>query len=100
MHQALLQAQQTYQITDLIAFTFKESYQLKRYQKLGIKTDNSWQMLYGALDPVLKKLSETSQCKIKATNDLLEDFLIHLALKQALAELKIPAHQTVVVTGI
>ncbi len=28
------------------------------------------------------------------------DFLIHLALKQALAELKIPAHQTVVVTGI
>lgn len=28
------------------------------------------------------------------------DFLIHLALKQALAELKIPTHQTVVVTGI
>jgi len=28
------------------------------------------------------------------------DFLIHLALKQALAELKIPAYQTVVVTGI
>ncbi|MBF0981581.1 GNAT family N-acetyltransferase [Candidatus Gracilibacteria bacterium] len=72
LHQALLQAQQTYQITDLIAFTFKESYQLKRYQKLGIKTDDSWQMLYGALDPVLKKLSETSQCKIKATNYLLE----------------------------
>ena len=72
LHQALLQAQQTYQITDLIAFTFKESYQLKRYQKLGIKTDDSWQMLYGALDPVLKKLSETSQCNIKATNDLLQ----------------------------
>lgn|GEM_PF-4098780 len=72
MHQALLQAQQTYQITDLIAFTFKESYQLKRYQKLGIKTDDSWQMLYGALDPVLEKLSETYQCKIKATNYLLE----------------------------
>ena len=72
LHQALLQAQQMYQITDLIAFTFKDSYQLKRYQKLGIKTDDSWQMLYGALDPVLKKLSETSQCKIKATNDLLE----------------------------
>ena len=30
----------------------------------------------------------------------METFLIHLALKQALAELKIPAHQTVVVTGI
>ena len=72
LHQALLQAQQTYQITDLIAFTFKESYQLKRYQKLGIKTDDSWQMLYGALDPVLEKLSETYQCKIKATNYLLE----------------------------
>lgn len=72
LHQALLQAQQMYQTTDLIAFTFKDSYQLKRYQKLGIKTDDSWQMLYGALDPVLEKLSETSQCKIKATNDLLE----------------------------
>ena len=71
-HEALLQAQQTYQITNLVAFTFKESYQLKRYQKLGIKTDDSWQMCYGALDPVLKKLSETSQCKIKATNYLLE----------------------------
>ena len=72
LHQALLQAQQMYQITDLVAFTFKESYQLKRYQKLGIKTDDSWQMLYGALDPVLEKLSETSQCNIKATNDLLQ----------------------------
>lgn len=28
------------------------------------------------------------------------NFLIHLALKQALAELKIPTHQTVIVTGI
>ncbi len=28
------------------------------------------------------------------------NFLIHLALKQALAELKIPAHKTVIVTGI
>lgn len=72
LHQTLLQAQQTYQITDLVAFTFKESYQLKRYQKLGIKTDDSWQMLYGALDPVLEKLSEPSQCNIKATNDLLQ----------------------------
>ena len=72
LHQALLQAQQMYQITDLVAFTFKESYQLKRYQKLGIKTDDSWQMLYGPLDPVLEKLSETSQCNIKATNVLLQ----------------------------
>jgi hypothetical protein len=28
------------------------------------------------------------------------DFLIHIALKQAIAELKIPLHQLVVVTGI
>ena len=28
------------------------------------------------------------------------NFLIHLALKQALAELKIPTHKTVIVTGI
>ena len=66
LQQALLQAQQAYQATDLIAFTFKDSHQLKRYQKLGIKTDDSWQMLYGALDPILDKLSETSQCNINA----------------------------------
>ena len=66
MQQALLQAQQAYRATDLIAFTFKDSHQLKRYQKLGIKTDDSWQMLYGALDPILDKLSETSQCNINA----------------------------------
>ncbi len=56
LHQALLQAQQTHQITDLIAFTFKESYQLKRYKKLGIKTDDSWQMLYWPLKLILNKL--------------------------------------------
>ncbi|HOQ79117.1 MAG TPA: hypothetical protein PLW94_02695, partial [Candidatus Absconditabacterales bacterium] len=28
------------------------------------------------------------------------NFIIHLAIKQALAELKIPKHKTVVVTGI
>lgn len=56
LHQALLQAQQTHQITDLIAFTFKESYQLKRYKKLGIKTNDSWQMLYWPLKLILNKL--------------------------------------------
>lgn len=53
---ALQKAKQQHQVSDITAFTFKDSYQLKRYQRLGIKTDDSWQMLSWSLNPILKNL--------------------------------------------
>ncbi len=53
---ALQKAKQQHQVSDIVAFTFKDSHQLKRYQKLGMQTDNYWQMLYGNIDTLLSKL--------------------------------------------
>lgn len=50
-------AKKQYNISELVAFTFKDSYQLKRYQKLGMKTDEYRQMLYANIDQVISKLS-------------------------------------------
>lgn len=51
-------AQKQYQATDIVSFTFPDSYQLKRYQRLGMKTDNYWQMLYGDLTTLITQLKK------------------------------------------
>lgn len=53
---AFEKAKKDYWVSDLISFTFKDSYQLKRYQRLGMKADDYRQMLYGDIDDVIKNL--------------------------------------------
>lgn len=49
-------AQEKYKVTDIVSFTFKDSYQLKWYTKLGIKSDNYWQMIYWKTRTIIKNL--------------------------------------------
>lgn len=55
---ALKLAQEKYGVASLQSFTFKDSYQLERYQRLGFEIDGSRAMLYADLATVISALKK------------------------------------------
>ena len=52
---ALEIAKKKYETKDFVWFTFKDSFQVKWYEKMWINTDSSRQMLYWDIENIIKK---------------------------------------------